>query len=61
MTYRLKYFDRYYMDYRIAYESGLYELLMHWGIWMDVAAEWCIHKIDGDKMTLIGRSANEVN
>lgn len=59
MTYRLKYFDRYYMDYRIAYESSLYELLMHWGIWMDVAAEWRIHKIDGDKMTLIGRSAKE--
>jgi len=59
MRYMLKYFDRYYMDYRIAYESNLYDLLMHWGLWMDVTVEWRIYKIDNGKMTLIGRSAKE--
>lgn len=61
MVYRLKFYDRYYMDYRIAYESSLYELLMNWGFWMDTTDEWCIHRmphIDAYEMTLIGRSAN---
>lgn len=59
MRYMLKYFDRYYMDYRIAYESSMYDLLMYWGIWMDVADKWSIHRINGGKSTLIGRSAKE--
>lgn len=64
MVYRLKFYDNFYQDYRIAYESSLYELLMNWGFWMDVTNEWKIHKMehmDSCKMTLIGRSAKEAH
>ena len=63
MVYRLKFYDNFYKDYRIAYESSLYELLMNWGLWIDVANEWRIHKMehmDSCRMTLIGRSAKVV-
>ena len=61
MVYRLKYYDSYYMDYRIAYESSLYDLIMRWGFGMDTTDEWSIYKMphmDSYEMTLIGRSAN---
>ncbi len=62
MVYRLKFYDNFYKDYRIAYESSLYKLLMNWGLWIDVTNEWNIHKMehmDSYKMPLIGRSAKE--
>ena len=62
MLYRVKYYDTFYNDYRIAYEYSLYKLLMRWGFWMDTTPEWYIHKmpdLDSYKMTLIGRSAKE--
>lgn len=62
MVYRLKFYDNFYQDYRIAYEFSLFELLMNWGLWMDISNEWYIHKMpqmDSYKMTLIGRSAKE--
>ena len=59
MRYRLKFYDDYYKDYKIAYEGNLYELLMNWGFLIDTTKEWYIHKIDGDRMHLIGRSAKE--
>ena len=59
LRYRLKFYDNYYKDYRIASEDSLYELLMRWGFWMDIAEEWYIHRIDDDRIVLIGRSAKE--
>lgn len=59
ILYRLKYYDNYYKDYLIATEFSLYELLMNWGLWIDHTKEWYIYKIDGGKMTLIGRSAKD--
>lgn len=59
IRYRLKYYDDYYKDYRSAIEGSLYELLMDWGLWIDTTKEWYIYKIDGGRMTLIGRSAKE--
>jgi hypothetical protein len=59
IRYRLKFYDDYYKDYKIANEGSLYELLMNWGFWMDTTKEWYIHKIDGGRMHLIGRSAKE--
>jgi hypothetical protein len=59
ILYRLKFYDNYHKDYRIANEGSLYELLMRWGFWMDTTKEWYIHKIDGDRKHLIGRSAKE--
>ena len=59
IRYRLKFYDDYYKDYKIAIEGSLYEILMRWGFWMDTTKEWYIHKIDGGRMTLIGRSAKE--
>lgn len=60
MLYRLKFYDNFYNDYRIAYEYSLYELLMNWGFWIDTSTEWYIHRMpqmDSYNMTLIGRSA----
>ena len=58
MLYRLKFYDDYYKDYKIVNEDSLFELLMNWGFWIDSTSEWYIHTIDGDRITLIGRSAS---
>lgn len=59
IRYRLKFYDDYYKDYHIAFAGSLYELLMDWGFLIDTTKEWYIHKIDGGRMSLIGRSAKE--